>query len=76
MCGGIIKPKHVRVSVAEVKGVGTASMQDIGTSIYHSWCVSTAAFRKHQIIFSMLRGTEKLKAEDSDSLKNLFDLVV
>jgi FHA domain len=76
VCGGIIKPKHVRVSVAEVKGVGTASMQDIGTSIYHSWCVSTTAFRKHQIIFSMLRGTEKLKPEDSDSLKNYFDLVV
>lgn len=75
MCGGIIKPKHVRVSVAEVKGVGTASMQDIGTSIYHSWCVSTSTFRKHQITFSMLRGTEKLKPEDSDSLKYLFDLV-
>ena len=76
MCGGIIKPKHVRVSVAEVKGVGTASMLDIGTSVYHSWCVSTATFRKHQIIYSMLRGTEKLKPEDAEFLINRFDLVV
>lgn len=69
-CGGVVKPKHVRVTVS-VDDTSLGSRQ----LFYHMWCISGAEFRAHKILLTSFGGLENLKPVDLDQLKLRFDLV-
>lgn len=69
-CGAFIKPKHVRIVVSvDDTALGPRQL------LYHMWCISSAGFRAHKILFPNIRGIGNLTKADCDQLKLSYDLV-